>query len=135
MRTYPLPLICHPIHHSYSDTRFNLAFVFEVINNIPLAMARRKTAYLSDGSDSGDSEGEASVGAYNSQEDADSRAERALFEYNGSKRRKMRTRGGKASAWEGIFGEDEDDGRSTNRGLGSHRGRGGSTRPRSDFTR
>jgi len=98
-------------------------------------MARRKNAYLSDGSDSADSEGEASAGGYNSQEDADSRAERALFEYNGSKRRKMVARGGKESAWEGIFGEDEEDSRSTNRGLGASRGRGGTSRPRSDLAR
>lgn len=98
-------------------------------------MARRKTAYLSEGSDSEASDGEASNGGYNSQEDADSRAERALFEYNGSKRRKMGARGGKESAWEGIFGEDEDEARTQAQGLGARRGRGRSSRPRSDLAR
>jgi len=98
-------------------------------------MARRKTAYLSDGSDSEGSQDGASDGGYNSQEDGDSRAERALFEYNGSKRRKMGATGGKASAWEGIFGEGEEDERPQARGLGSRGGRGGAARPRSDLAR
>jgi tuftelin-interacting protein 11 len=91
-------------------------------------MARRKNGFLSDGSDSGDSDAGGSDDGFNSQEDGDSRAERALFEYNGSKRRKMAGgRGSKESAWEGIFGEDDEDGsRPGGRGIGAKRGgRGG----------
>jgi len=101
-------------------------------------MARRKTAYLSDGSDSDPASDDGSEGGFNSQEDGDSRAERALFEYNGSKRRKMGGGRTKESAWEGIFGEDEDEGggrggRGGGRGGRGRGGRGGASR--SDFTK
>ena len=86
-------------------------------------MARRKGAFLSDGSDSDDSHQSGSEGGYNSQEDADSRAERALFEYNGSKRRKMAGRG-KASAWEGIFGEEEEQDTRMHTGIGAGSSKG-----------
>ncbi|KAK4686900.1 tuftelin-interacting protein 11, partial [Tremellales sp. Uapishka_1] len=99
-------------------------------------MARRKNGFLSDGDDSDPSQSEGSDGGYNSQEDGDSRAERALFEHNGRKRRKMGG-GGKEAAWEGIFGEEEED-RSRARGSGSggrglRGGRGGVAR--SDWTK
>ena len=84
-------------------------------------MPRRKNAFLSDGSDSEETHTEGSEGGYNSQEDEDSRAERALFEHNGRKRRKKGFRGGKEFAWEGIFGADEEETKYTSRGLGSKR--------------
>lgn len=86
-------------------------------------MARRKNAFLSDGSDSGDSASDDASEGYNSQEDADSRAERRLFEQK-SKRRRTDGVDGKASAWEGIFGEVDDEGYKP-RGGGRGRGRGG----------
>lgn len=91
-------------------------------------MARKKNGFLSDGSDSDGSGSEGSDGGYNSQEDADSKAERALFEYSGRKRK--RNGGGKASAWEGVFGDEEEG----SRGLGS-KGRTGGTSGRTDWTR
>ncbi|WVR09168.1 hypothetical protein IAU60_006230 [Kwoniella sp. DSM 27419] len=94
-------------------------------------MPRRKNAYLSDGSDSDASGSGVSGEEYNSQEDDDSRAERRLFEHKGKKRR-MGGRSGKESAWEGIFGEDDDAGRA-GRGLGAKRNNGGV--PRSDWTK
>ncbi|WWD21052.1 hypothetical protein CI109_105533 [Kwoniella shandongensis] len=95
-------------------------------------MPRRKNAYLSDGSDS-EASASGSVDEYDSQEDEDSRAERRLFENKGNKRRKTAGRGGKESAWEGIFGEEEEQGRG-GRGVGS-KGRGGASATRSDWTR
>ena len=89
-------------------------------------MPRRRNTYLSDGSDTDASGSGGSEGAYNSQEDEDSKAERALFEHNGRKRRKMLGRSGKDSAWEGIFGPDEEEGRQGVQGIGLKRqGRGG----------
>ena len=67
-------------------------------------MARRKSGFLSDGSDSDESASGSDAG-YNSQEDDDSRAERRLFENEGNKRRKT---GRKEQAWEGIFGEEDE---------------------------
>jgi hypothetical protein len=102
-----------------------------------IRMARRKTDYLSDGSDSdGSEDGGGSEGGYNSQEDADSRAERALFEHNGRKRRKVGG-GGKESAWEGIFGEgDDDEGGGSRGGRGGRGGRGrGGRGGRTDWTK
>ena len=84
-------------------------------------MARRKNAYLSDGSDS-DASAASAGSSYNSQEDGDSRAERRLFEHKGQKRRKT-GRSGKDYAWEGIFGAD-DEPRS---GLGGRQRNGGPT--------
>ena len=101
-------------------------------------MARRKNGFLSDGSDdSNASDQEGSDEGYNSQEDGDSRAERALFEHNGRKRRRMGAGRGKDSAWEGIFGEDEDSGRAGGRGLGAKGGRGGKSARggRTDWTK
>lgn len=69
-----------------------------------LEMGRRKPQYIDDSDSDSDNSQRDSEG-YNSQEDADSRAERQLFERNSRKRRKT---GGKESAWEGIFGEDDD---------------------------
>lgn len=69
-------------------------------------MGRRKPQYLQD-SDSDSDISKRDSDGYNSQEDGDSRTERALFERNARKRRRT---GGKESAWEGIFGEDDDDG-------------------------
>lgn len=97
-------------------------------------MPRRKNAYLSDGSDSEASGSEASEGGFNSQEDEDSRAERALFEYSGRKRRRM-GQGGKEAAWEGIFGEEAEDRRAGGRGLGARRGGRGGSSGRTDWTR
>ncbi|EIW66866.1 hypothetical protein TREMEDRAFT_69868 [Tremella mesenterica DSM 1558] len=98
-------------------------------------MPRRRKDYLSDGSDSDASQSGQSEGGFNSQEDEDSRAERELFEYNGNKRRKKG--GGKEAAWEGIFGEEEEDYRAGGRGLGSKRGvRGGkASSSRTDWTK
>jgi len=99
-------------------------------------MARRKNGFLSDGSDDSNASNSGSEEGYNSQEDGDSRAERALFEHNGRKRRKMGGGRGKDSAWEGIFGEDEDQGRAGGRGLGAKSGRGGkSAGGRTDWTK
>jgi len=99
-------------------------------------MPRRKNAYLSDGSDSDASGSGGSEGGHNSQEGEDSKAERALFEHNGRKRRKMGGRSGKESAWEGVFGADEDDSRQGGRGLGARRGgRGGGISGRADWTK
>lgn len=67
-------------------------------------MGRRKPQYIDDSDSDSDNSNRDSDG-YNSQEDADSRAERQLFERNSRKRRRT---GGKESAWEGIFGEDDD---------------------------
>ncbi|WVF65686.1 hypothetical protein IAT40_000417 [Kwoniella sp. CBS 6097] len=80
-------------------------------------MPRRKNAFLSDGSDSDASASADSIDDYNSQEDEDSRAERRLFEHKG-KKRKTGGRSGKESAWEGIFGEDDDESKG-GRGLGA----------------
>ncbi|ORY26267.1 GC-rich sequence DNA-binding factor-like protein-domain-containing protein [Naematelia encephala] len=96
-------------------------------------MPRRKTAYLSDGSDSDASQSEGSEGGFNSQEDADSKAERALFEHNGRKRRRGGG-GGKAAAWEGVFGDEEDEGRAGGGGLGSRRS-GNKQKARTDWTK
>lgn len=98
-------------------------------------MARRKGGFLSDGSDSDASVSDGSDGGYNSQEDGDSKAERALFEHNGNKRRKTGGRGGKEAAWEGIFGEEEDSGRSGGRGFDSRRGGRGGAKSRTDWTK
>ena len=93
-------------------------------------MARRKTGFLSDGTDS-DESGPAGDDAYNSQDDGDSRAEKALFEFNGKKRRRTEV-DGKSSAWEGIFGEQEE---SSGRGLGAGRGAHGGMSKRTDWTK
>jgi tuftelin-interacting protein 11 len=69
-------------------------------------MGRRKQQYLDDDSSDSDRPNNDSDG-YNSQEDADARTERVLFERNARKRRRM---GGKESAWEGVFGEDDGEG-------------------------
>ncbi|KAL7421203.1 hypothetical protein Q5752_004088 [Cryptotrichosporon argae] len=96
-------------------------------------MPRRKNAYLSDGSDSDASGSDASDYSANSQEDADSRAERRLFEHKG-KRRRTGGGGGKAAAWEGVFGEGEDEGeRRRARGVGA--GGGGKGNKRTDWTK
>jgi tuftelin-interacting protein 11 len=72
-------------------------------------MARRKKDYASDYSS--DSEGQDSDANEDYQGlDPDERAERELFEQNsGRKKRRLNKGGGKASAWEGIFGEDDED--------------------------
>ncbi|OCF31369.1 tuftelin-interacting protein 11 [Kwoniella heveanensis BCC8398] len=82
-------------------------------------MPRRKNAFLSDGSDSDASVSADSIDDYNSQEDEDSRAERRLFEHKG-KKRKTGGRSGKESAWEGVFGEDDEEATGRGgRGLGA----------------
>ncbi len=91
-------------------------------------MGRRKKDFLSDGSsDSGGSEGDE---GYDSQEDPDQRAARELFEHGG-RRKKRRVGDGKSEAWEGIFGEDEEepDRRGPRRGKG-----GGPSRGSAKFT-
>nr|ODN90675.1 hypothetical protein L203_01786 [Cryptococcus depauperatus CBS 7841] len=87
-------------------------------------MARRKNNYLSDGSDSELSA--SSGGAYDSLEDPDAQDERRLFEQKGSKRRRTNGRNGKNAAWEGIFGDDEDQG--GRRGIGGSKWRGVTSR-------
>lgn len=69
-------------------------------------MGRRKPQYIDD-SDSDSPRSQPDSEGFNSQEDADSRAERRLFERNG--RNKRRRTGGKESAWEGIFGDEEEE--------------------------
>jgi hypothetical protein len=98
--TSPIPSTTRTIHpsrpHSSSTHKAHVA-----------SMARRKKDYLSDGSsESGVSE-PADEG-YDSQEDPDARAERVLFEHGG-RRKKRRMGDGKSAAWEGIFGEDEEE--------------------------
>lgn len=98
-------------------------------------MARRKNGILDDGSDSDGSAGAGSDDSFNSQDDEDSRAERRLFEH---KRKRPRTGGtGKAAAWEGVFGEDENAPRHRSRGgLGARGGRTkGGDGARTDFTK
>lgn len=72
-------------------------------------MARRKKDYASDySSDSGASGSD----GYDEHRDdnPDERAERELFEQRtGRKKRRLNRGDGKASAWEGIFGEDDED--------------------------
>lgn len=67
-------------------------------------MGRRKQQFIDDSDSDSDVSRNESEG-YNSQEDADSRLERNLFE----RKRKRRRTDGKQSAWEGVFGEDEED--------------------------
>ncbi|KAJ9106349.1 hypothetical protein QFC21_001495 [Naganishia friedmannii] len=67
-------------------------------------MGRRKQQFLDDSDSDSDVSRNESEG-YNSQEDADSRLERNLFE----RKRKRRRTDGKQSAWEGVFGEDDED--------------------------
>jgi tuftelin-interacting protein 11 len=72
-------------------------------------MARRKKDYASDYSSDSDAEGS---DGYDDHRDADpdERAERELFEQNsGRKKRRLNRGAGKASAWEGIFGEDDEE--------------------------
>lgn len=93
-------------------------------------MARRKKGFLDDGSDSDASNESGSDGGYDSQEDGDSRAERRLFEH---RRKRPRMGNGKAAAWEGVFGEEEDGPR---RPRGGPRARGGGTASeRADWTK
>lgn len=99
-----------------------------MVLHLTLKMPRRKNGIVSDGDDSDDSQQSVSEG-YNSQEDGDSRAERALFE---QKHKRRRTGDGKADAWEGIFGEGDED-RGPRRGLGGRRGRGRGAK--TDWTR
>ncbi|KAJ9124319.1 hypothetical protein QFC22_001119 [Naganishia vaughanmartiniae] len=66
-------------------------------------MGRRKQQFIDDSDSDSDVSRNESEG-YNSQEDADSRLERNLFE----RKRKRRRTDGKASAWEGVFGEEEE---------------------------
>jgi tuftelin-interacting protein 11 len=72
-------------------------------------MARRKKDYASDySSDSGASGSD----GYDEHRDdnPDERADRELFEQRtGRKKRRLNRGDGKASAWEGIFGEDDED--------------------------
>ncbi|WWC91342.1 uncharacterized protein L201_006285 [Kwoniella dendrophila CBS 6074] len=96
-------------------------------------MPRRKNAFLSDGSDSEASNSGGSVAEYDSQEDEDSRAERRLFEHKGKRRKTGGGRSGKESAWEGIFGEEPEEGHS-GRGLGSRKNGAGSS-SRTDWTK
>jgi tuftelin-interacting protein 11 len=71
-------------------------------------MARRKKDYASDYSSDSDAEGSDDFDECRG-ENEDERAERELFEQrSGSKRRRLNKGDGKASAWEGIFGEDEE---------------------------
>ena len=87
---------------------------------------------MSDGSDSDASADSGSDGGYNSQEDGDSRAERELFEQKPNKRRRTN---GKASAWEGIFGEDEEEtSRPRGGGIGA-RGRSRGQASKTDWTK
>ncbi|KAJ9104009.1 hypothetical protein QFC19_004143 [Naganishia cerealis] len=67
-------------------------------------MGRRKQQFIDDSDSDSDASQHESDG-YNSQEDGDSRLERDLFE----RKRKRRRTGGKQSAWEGVFGESEED--------------------------
>ncbi len=80
-------------------------------------MARRKSGFMSDGSsDSGASDDELEgVNGRDSQDDEFAPRR---------KRRKVDKEKGKAGAWEGIFGE-EDDEPSYGRGAGGGRGRRG----------
>ncbi|WWC64165.1 uncharacterized protein I303_106773 [Kwoniella dejecticola CBS 10117] len=96
-------------------------------------MPRRKNAYLSDGSDSEGSGSAESIADYDSQEDDDSRAERRLFEHKGKRRRTGGGQNGKASAWEGIFGEEPEEGHG-GRGIGSRK-KGASSSSRTDWTK
>ncbi|KAK6904434.1 hypothetical protein I204_06962 [Kwoniella mangroviensis CBS 8886] len=96
-------------------------------------MPRRKNAFLSDGSDSEASNSGESIADYDSQEDDDSRAERRLFEHKGKRRKTAGGRSGKESAWEGIFGEEPEEGHG-GRGLGS-RSKGASSSKRTDWTK
>lgn len=93
-------------------------------------MARRKKGFLEDGSDSDLSDQSGSDG-FDSQEDEDSRAERRLFEHR-RKRPRTAGRSGKAAAWEGVFGDDDDNG--GRGGLGRRRG-GAGTGERTDWTK
>jgi tuftelin-interacting protein 11 len=129
------------VHHFLGGKTTKNLLVIHIHNTISsllcfeIAMARRKNGFLSDGSDSDASASGGSEGVYNSQEDADSKAERALFEYKGNKRRKMAGTGGKDAAWEGIFGEGEEEYGGGGRGLGVRRGRGGGSTGRTDWTK
>jgi tuftelin-interacting protein 11 len=67
-------------------------------------MGRRRQQFIDDSDSDSDVSRNESEG-YNSQEDADSRLERNLFE----RKRKRRRTGGKESAWEGVFGEDDEE--------------------------
>jgi tuftelin-interacting protein 11 len=84
---------------------------------------------LSDGSDS-DASMASDDDGYNSQEDGDSRAERALFE---RKHKRPRT-GGKEAAWEGIFGAEPEQQARGRGGLGTRGGKPASG-SRSDWTK
>lgn len=97
-------------------------------------MARRKKGFLDDGSDSDASNESVSEDGFDSQEDGDSRAERRLFEHRHKRPRTM-DRDGKAAAWEGIFGEDDNGvGRRPRGGPGRPRG-GGPSSERTDWTK
>lgn len=97
-------------------------------------MGRRKKDFLSDGSDSDSSAALGSDGGYDSQEDADSKAERRLFEH---RHKRPRTgQNGKDAAWEGIFGEEEAPRpRQTRGGLGARGGGKGASSSRTDWTK
>ncbi|WWC73228.1 uncharacterized protein I206_107194 [Kwoniella pini CBS 10737] len=96
-------------------------------------MPRRKNAFLSDGSDSEGSNSAESIADYDSQEDDDSRAEKSLFEHKGKRRRTGGAGHGKASAWEGIFGEEPEEGHGA-RGIGSRK-KGAGKSGRTDWTK
>ncbi|WVQ75429.1 hypothetical protein IAR50_005054 [Cryptococcus sp. DSM 104548] len=100
-------------------------------------MPRRRNAYLSDGSDSDVSLSGQSDGAYDSQEDGDSKAERRLFEHKSNKRRRTDGRSGKEDAWEGIFGEGDEDGpaRGGRGGIGGTGRKPGASSSRTDWTK
>ncbi|ODN74686.1 hypothetical protein L202_07017 [Cryptococcus amylolentus CBS 6039] len=100
-------------------------------------MPRRKNAYLEDGSDSDASISGQSDGAYDSQEDGDYKAERRLFEFKSNKRRRTDGRSGKEDAWEGIFGEGDEDvgGRGGRGGIGGRGRKPGASSSRTDWTK
>jgi tuftelin-interacting protein 11 len=82
-------------------------------------MARRKKDYLSDGSSDSGASGSEDGDGYDPREDPDVREERELFK---NARKKRRVGEGKQAAWEGIFGEEEEDVPERRRSRG---GRGG----------
>lgn len=74
-------------------------------------MARQRRGYLSDGSSDSDASRDDGDGDdLRRNEDPDERAERELFEGRSSaKRRRVAAGKGKARAWEGIFGSDDEE--------------------------
>lgn len=75
-------------------------------------MSRHRRGYLSDGSSDSNASRDGDDDDFRPNEDPDERAERELFEGQSSaKRRKLAAAAGKgkARAWEGIFGSDEEE--------------------------